>query len=235
LSGLIGLGKPHREIELNPGRRKPSRIDRLLHGETALWAAWLFPGLVWARLRSFCFAHLLRARGLRLGPGCIIRGARFLDFGANIYAHGHLWLEAVAIFRDQGFSPRIVIGDNVTFSEGVHISGIDEIVIGRHVVFGSHVYISDHNHGLYNGPIQSHPDEPPAHRQLGGGGPVHIGDNVWIGDNVVIVGPVSIGCGSIIGANSVVQQDVPPRTIAVGVPARPIKRFEEQRSRWEKL
>jgi len=198
------------------------------------WLAWLLPGFIWSKFRDICRAHLLNAQKLRLGPGCVIRGSRFLHFGNNVYAHGHLWLEAVGAYRDQRFSPRIVIGDNVAFSEGVHISCIEEILIGSHVLFGSHVYVSDHNHGLYSGPVQSHAEEPPAHRRLGGGGPVDIGDNVWIGDNVVIVGPVSIGVGSIIGANSVVKRNIPPRTIAAGIPAKIIKRFDGETGQWER-
>lgn len=62
-----------------------------------------------------------------------------------------------------------------------------------------------------------------------------IGDDVWIGDNAVIIGPVSIGRGSIIGANSVVRRDVPDQTIAAGVPARPIKQFENATSQWERI
>lgn len=61
-----------------------------------------------------------------------------------------------------------------------------------------------------------------------------IGDDVWIGDNAVIVGPISIGRGAIVGANSVVRHDVPGRTIAAGVPARLIKQFNSETCRWER-
>ena len=62
-----------------------------------------------------------------------------------------------------------------------------------------------------------------------------IQDNVWIGDNVVIVGPVTIGRGSIIGANSVVRGDIPDRTIAAGAPARAIKKFNDATGQWERI
>jgi len=64
---------------------------------------------------------------------------------------------------------------------------------------------------------------------------VIVGDNVWIGDNAVIIGPVSIGRGAIIGANSVVRRDVPAYTMAAGAPARPIKRFDEAAGQWERV
>ncbi|RXH58443.1 Acetyltransferase [Granulicella sibirica] len=61
-----------------------------------------------------------------------------------------------------------------------------------------------------------------------------IGDDVWIGDNVVIVGPVTIGQGSIVAANSVVRTDIPAFTMVGGIPARTIRRFDQQASRWER-
>jgi lipopolysaccharide O-acetyltransferase len=54
-----------------------------------------------------------------------------------------------------------------------------------------------------------------------------IEDNVWLGEFVSILPGVTIGKGNIIGANSVVTQDIPPYSIAVGTPARVAKRFDE--------
>jgi acetyltransferase-like isoleucine patch superfamily enzyme len=178
---------------------------------------------------------LLKAPGLRLGPGCRIIGARNIALGKNIYAERNLWLEAVISYRTDRFTPRITIGDSVCFSDGVHISSITEVTIGRHCLFGSRIYLSDHNHGIYKGSAQSIPDEPPAQRKLGGGGPVGIGENVWIGDNAVILGPCTIGSGAIIGANSVVRGTVPPNTIVAGAPAKPLKMFNFETRSWDKV
>jgi lipopolysaccharide O-acetyltransferase len=121
----------------------------------------------------------------------------------------------------------------VCFSEGVHITSIENITIGNNVLMGSRIYISDHNHGSYKGSKQSYPDEAPAQRILGGGGPVSIGDNVWIGDNTVIVGPASIGNGAVIGANSVVRGVVPPNSLVAGAPAKVLKVFNHHTGSWE--
>jgi len=220
---------------VEPRRNPPGRLRHLLIADRPIWAAWILLGRVISKVKSSFAAYLLRAPGLHLGPGCVVRGSNFIRFGSNVYAHGHLWVEAVSDYRGQRFSPHIEIADEVSFSEGVHISCIERITIGKRVLFGSRVYLSDHNHGLYKGPMQSSPDEPPTERQLGGGGPVEIGENAWIGDNVVIVGPISIGRGSIIGANSVVRADVPDYTMAAGVPAKALRRFDAPSGLWCKV
>ncbi len=61
-----------------------------------------------------------------------------------------------------------------------------------------------------------------------------IGENVWVGDNSVIIGPVTIGRGAIIGANSVVRGMVPSNTIVAGTPAKPIKIFNSKTGLWDK-
>lgn len=216
-------------------RWQPPIVHRLLASETLLWGVWIAFCSIISKLKNIYLRWLFRAPGLNLGPGCIVRGSRFISFGRNVYAHGHLWIEAVVFYGAERFHPMIEIGDRVSFSEGVHITCIDRISIGKGALFGSHVYVSDHNHGTYHGAEQSRPEEPPSQRKLGSGGAVQIGNHVWIGDNVVIVGPIKIGEGSIIGANSVVRADVPEFTMVGGIPAKPIRHFEPVTGTWERL
>jgi acetyltransferase-like isoleucine patch superfamily enzyme len=157
-----------------------------------------------------------------------------MTIGKNFRAGEGLWLEALDRYRDQHLAPRIIIGEDVSISRWSHISAITYIEIGSQTLVGSNVFIADHNHGSYSGPNQSSPRIPPAFRVLGGGGRVVIGERVWIGDNVTILGPVKIGDGAIIGANSVVTRDIAPETIAGGIPARPIKYFSEPSGTWER-
>jgi len=59
--------------------------------------------------------------------------------------------------------------------------------------------------------------------------PAKIGNDVWIGGNVVILTGVSVGDGAIVGANSVVTKDIPPYAIVAGAPARVLrKRFDDE-------
>jgi len=183
---------------------------------------------------SSVMARSFRAPGLYLGPGCRVLGGRHVSFGEGIYAERNLWLEAVTSYRGQRFHPQIMIGDEVCFSDGVHISSIESVSVGSRCLFGSRIYVSDHNHGIYREGKQSRPEEPPSHRQLGGGGPVIIGENVWVGDNSVILGPATIGNGAIVGSNSVVRGIVPANTIVAGAPAKPIRVFNSTTGTWDK-
>ncbi|MHB1022596.1 MAG: DapH/DapD/GlmU-related protein [Acidobacteriaceae bacterium] len=211
-------------------------VYKKFSSDPPIWAIWLLLLRAIAKSKSALLSRIFHARGLDLGKGSRIRGASHISFGQSISAHSNLWLEAITQYRDQKFTPKIIIGDGVSFSDSVHISCIDQITIKKHVLIGSRVYISDHNHGTYKGETQqSNPDEAPAHRLLGGGGPVLIEENVWIGDNVVIVGPVRIGSGSIVGANSVVRKDVPPGTIVTGSPSKVIRQFDATTGRWERI
>ena len=99
----------------------------------------------------------------------------------------------------------------------------------------SKIYISDCTHGFYSGQGgQSSPDTPPMQRDYEML-PVEIMDNAWIGESVSILPGVKIGKGSIIGANAVVTKDIPDYSIAVGIPARVVKKYNFQSAKWEKV
>lgn len=66
-------------------------------------------------------------------------------------------------------------------------------------------------------------------------GKILIEHNVWIAANTVITQGVTIGHNSVVGANSVVTQDLPPYTLSVGSPAKPIKKFNKETKKWEKI
>lgn len=171
--------------------------------------------------------------GSYLGAGAKVIGSNAIQVGPNAQIKRAAWIEAVFTYNAQVFSPSISIGRNFYCSERLHISAINQVQIGDDCLFGSGVYISDHNHGVYRGPRQSSPDEPPVARTLGSTGAVTIGARVWLGDNVIIVGPVNIGNGCIIGANSIVTHDLPDNVIAAGAPVRILKSFRAVTGKWE--
>lgn len=226
---------------MSESARPPARQGRLARrikmftAEPLPWALYMAGVWAFAKFRSAMYARLLKAPGLNVGPRCSIRGTQSISMGRGVSIYGGLWLEAVQHYREQSFEPSIVIGDNVSFSLDVHITCVERIEIGNGVLFGSRVHVSDHNHGRYTGPGQSHPQQAPAERELATRGPVFIEDNVWIGDNVIILGPVRIGAGAILGANSLISADVPAATMVAGAPAKAIKRFDPELNLWKKV
>ena len=117
----------------------------------------------------------------------------------------------------------------------MHISAIDKVEIGDGCLCASHVYISDNSHGRYEGSdLDSDPDMAPDHREYITA-PVKIGENVWLGEGVIVLPGVTIGNGAIIGAHSVVNRDVPSKTIAVGSPAKPVKIYSEEQKKWIRI
>jgi lipopolysaccharide O-acetyltransferase len=72
---------------------------------------------------------------------------------------------------------------------------------------------------------------PPAQRALSSA-PVVIGDDCWLGEHVCVLPGVKVGRGVVVGAGAVVTADLPDFVIAVGAPAKIIKRYEFESGRW---
>ena len=117
----------------------------------------------------------------------------------------------------------LFFGENFQMNDYVHITAMESVKIGNNVLLASKIYISDCSHGSYSGDENdSHPDSIPHDRPLSSK-PVVIEDNVWIGAGVVVCPGAHIGGGAVIGAGSVVAGEIPPKAVAVGVPAKVMK------------
>jgi lipopolysaccharide O-acetyltransferase len=158
-----------------------------------------------------------------------------MQVGEDFNAGDALWLEAVLTYAGEQFTPRLVIGPHARLSDNVHIACLDRVTIGPHLLCGSRVLIADHAHGEYGDGGGSDPEVPPAQRPLRSAGPVVIGKNVWLGDGVAVLPGAVIGDGCILGANAVVTGNIPPRTIAVGSPAKPVRRWDTETRTWRRL
>ena len=128
----------------------------------------------------------------------------------------------------------INIGTNVQINDNVHIGAVESITIGDNVLIASKVFITDHNHGNYSGDKQDSPKSIPQERLIHSKS-VNIERNVWLGEFVAVLPGVTIGEGSIIGTMSVVNKSIPPYSIAVGSPARVIKKYNFDKKEWQKI
>lgn len=160
-------------------------------------------------------------------------GRKYMDFGERLTLGRNCRLEAYSL--DGTNKKRLIFGKDVQLNDNVHIVAMDKIEIGNNVLMASHIFISDNSHGDYGmGGISSDPDIPPMERDYSIS-PVKIEDNVWIGEGAFVSMGVTIGKGSVIGAHSFVNKDVPPYCIAVGSPARVIKRYDALTHCWQKV
>lgn len=171
-------------------------------------------------IASFRFRILTKTRGkifMRL-PFTVL-GHKCIKVGENFVADSGFRIECWEEYQNRRFSPIISIGNNVSFNYRCHIGAINRIIIGNNVLVGSQVLITDHFHGNWEKEF----DIPPKERELYSKGEVVIEDNVWIGEGVCILPNVHIGKNSVIGANSVVLNDIPANCVAAGNPAKVIK------------
>ena len=162
-----------------------------------------------------------------------VRGKKFLSYGEGLTTGYNCRLEMFDTGSNE--EKKLTIGKNCKIGDYVHISAGESVTIGDNCLMASKIFISDSNHGEYSGnAIHSSPDMAPDKRPLNTKA-VSIGNNVWIGENVCILLGVKIGDGCIIGANSVVNRDIPSNSIAVGSPAKIIKKYNSDIKQWIKI
>ena len=188
---------------------------------------------LYQKLRLVCFLirTKLICRNIRIIRFPIeIRGRKNVNWGNGLTTGKYCRLETFI----EGNEKVLTFGDNVQINDNVHISAMKKVSIGDNVLMASHIYISDNSHGIYKGISQTNPETPPINRDYHIDS-VIIENNVWIGEGVIIMPGVSIGKGSIIGANSVVSKSIPSYVIAVGILAKPIKQYNFDTKKWERL
>lgn len=161
-----------------------------------------------------------------------VRNRKLIKIGTRLTTGYGCRLEAHNIKIDN--NPKIIMGDSIELNDYVHIASGEKIYLGNNVLIASKVFITDINHGSYNGKFQDNPTSIPNLRKLSTS-PVIIEDNVWLGESVCVMPGVTIGRGSIIGALSVVTKNIPENSIAVGNPAKVIKSYNFEKKEWEKL
>ena len=112
------------------------------------------------------------------------------------------------------FAPTIEVGENVFINACCHFQDHGGVHIGDECQIGHNVVFATLNHFL-----------EPEKRKMTYSAPIVLGKNVWVGSNATILQGVTIGDNAVIGAGAVVTSDIPANTVAVGVPAKVVKRI----------
>ena len=136
----------------------------------------------------------------------------YCEYGVNIYVGRNCFINYNSVFLD-----------------------VVPITLGDNVLIGPNVTLATPNHPFI-AEERAYTDYPNGRHALEYAEPITIGDHCWLCAGATVCGGVTIGAGSIIAAGAVVTRDIPPNSIAAGVPARVLRQIDE-RDRlhvWEK-
>lgn len=177
-----------------------------------VWMKWptIFLGVL---VRRFIYKIKMESCGSKIvfGENVHIAGFPNISIGSRTN-----FMTGSFLYANDGGS--ITIGKRGSFNHNIHFGGAGgELIIGDNVLIGPNVVlrVSDHTFKDANTLIMD---------QGHSGGKIIIGSDVWLAANVVVTSGVTIGDGVIVGAGSVVTEDLPTMSVCVGVPARAIKK-----------
>ncbi len=153
--------------------------------------------------------HIIGLKNIRIGSNNIISDDTWLN--VNDRTDGKIGIE---------------IGNNCYIGKRNFFNSSAKITLKDYFMSGINCSLLGSDH------LIDEPLKPYIHTGTTNDTSIYIGTNVWFGANVTVIGDVKIGHGSIIGANSLVLKDIPPFSIAVGNPAKVIKRYDFDNKKW---
>ncbi len=210
-----------------------TKIFRFLWQGTCLTLCKQLPTILGTYLRPLVYRSILG----KVGKACFIERNVRLEVPSKIFLNDRVFigescwistgsLDGKIILGNDSFiahrctltarSGKILIGEHVHIGRNSYISGIGEVEIGKDSMLGPNVTLNSGNHNFTDVNI-------PMRRQGAQLGKITIENDVWLGANVCVVPGATIGKGAVIGAGAVVTKDVPPYSIAVGVPAKVVR------------
>lgn len=161
-------------------------------------------------------------------PRIILANKKHIFLGKNVCIRPYARIEPIVSWNGQKFNPRIEIGDNVTIEQNLHLTCANFVKIGSFSSITGYVCITDIDHE-YRDISQPLLSQSLIVQET------EIGKYCFIGTGVKIMAGVHIGEHSVIGANAVVTHDIPPFSVATGIPAKVIKKFSFETNQWEKV
>lgn len=212
---MLGRQPPPDNVRTRVASAGKRLVGEVMHRARAAAVEWAAIGPDTPRGRRF---GAFGAGSVICFPTTTIMNERYIRIGSGTMIGPNVALSA-GMVPDQRCvtDPVVSIGDRCLIGRGTGIVGHLSIEIGDDVWTGHHVYITDQNHG-YDDP------DRPISQQVQPERPVRIGSGSWLGHGAVILPGATIGRNVVIGANSVVTGTIPDHSVAVGAPARVIRR-----------
>jgi len=180
---------------------------------------------LWVRFCGKAFTTLGRGAFHQFGAKSVLQppirlgGEKFIAIGKRVFVGPNSWIEVMEPHSAKQ-RPAISIGDETGIVGFCTITAVQQVIIEARVLMARYAYISDHTH--------AHESRHKAIKDQGitRVSPVRICEGAWLGQNVVICPGVTIGRNAVVGANSVVRQDVPDFCVAAGAPAKVIRQVD---------
>jgi serine acetyltransferase len=170
-----------------------------------------------SRLRAVFY----RSLGMQIEGPCWLRSVEIPRNHGDILIEDGVALDSGVVLLVSGKSQgtqKIAIRSKTYVNRHTILDASEQIEIGTQCMIGPHCYITDHDHTFAAGTAPSEG----ALKSV----PTRIGDRCWIGAHVTVLKGVTIGEGTVVGAGSVVTKSLPPGVVAVGNPARVLKKIE---------
>jgi serine acetyltransferase len=220
--------------DLVVGSRDPLRL--VLHELVVLTTSWV-PGALGLVLRRLAYPFLLGAvgRNVTFGHGVVLRHPGKVRLGDDVVVDDLVVLDAKGtsnrgiLVGSGGFLGRgtilsckngdITLGDHVNIGFNSEIFSGSEVTVGRYGLFAAYTYLVGGGHAFEGR------GTPIIEQQRESKG-IRIGDNVWLGAGALVMDGVRIGDDVVVGAGAVVTSDLPPGSVAVGVPAKVVRTRE---------
>jgi len=158
----------------------------------------------------------LKCSGMKIGKGTILSNV-YLTWPHQVKLGNNSLIEHGVYFHYDGVygtGPSIIIGDNVFIGNYTEFNITDTIIVGDNCLIASGCKFIDHSHGYEYSQL--------INLQISSEKAINIGEDVWLGCNVIVLKGVTIGKGAIVGASSLVNKSIPPYEIWAGVPAKKI-------------
>lgn len=169
--------------------------------------------------RRGCHGFVLRGRGQ-------VNSCKYLRIGKDTEIGYDFRFLIIEKYRGGVYSPSCVIGNSCSIGNRFSVLTADKVIIKDNNLIASDVLIAAENHG-------TNPESTASYAQTKlSSKSVVVEEGCWIGEKVIILPGVTIGKRSIIGAGSVVTKTIPPFSIAVGNPAKVIKKYNFKKHCW---
>lgn len=146
-----------------------------------------------------------------------------MSIGHDTVIGEHAWFNVNDYERAE---PSLVVGNFCFFGRRTFLNAGRRLEIGDYCMTGPDVHFLGSDHGIHD------PLRPYLANAVTIDGTVKIGANCWFGSSVIVLNNLEIGHGCVVGAGAIVARSLPPFSLAVGNPARVIKRFDFTTSSW---